>query len=258
MTYNRVQNSLALLTDSGAQPSGTITPGSGSQSNSQCTLLGAGSSVAASGNVLTMNLSLSFGFDAAFTGTQNVYGMAQTAGGVNTGWQALGTFTVNTQPASSIWPSTATPAIPFLASTPLTLGVKFRSDVSGNITGLRFYKGAGNSGTHIGLLYSAGGTLLAQATFTAETASGWQQVNFATPVQIAANTVYIAAYFSTTGFAYSGAYFSTGVDNPPLHALASGVSGPNGVYAYGSAAAFPSFDGVARTTGRTSCFRTRR
>ena len=30
-----------------------------------------------------------------------------------------------------------------------------------------------------------------------------------------------------------------GVDNPPLHALANGVSGGNGVYRYGASSAFP-------------------
>ena len=35
-------------------------------------------------------------------------------------------------------------------------------------------------------------------------------------------------------------YFATtGVDNPPLHALADGVSGGNGVFAYGASSAFP-------------------
>ena len=45
------------------------------------------------------------------------------------------------------------------------LGVKFRSDVDGFITGIRFYKGAGNTGTHLGHLWSATGTLLGTATF---------------------------------------------------------------------------------------------
>ena len=30
------------------------------------------------------------------------------------------------------------------------LGVKFRSDVGGSITGIRFYKGTANTGTHVG------------------------------------------------------------------------------------------------------------
>ena len=42
-------------------------------------------------------------------------------------------------------------------------------------------------------------------------------------------------------YAADGAYFaSKGVDNGPLHALQNGVSGGNGVYAYGSTSAFPS------------------
>jgi hypothetical protein len=32
------------------------------------------------------------------------------------------------------------------------LGVKFTSDVDGQVTGIRFYKGSGNSGTHVGNL----------------------------------------------------------------------------------------------------------
>ena len=66
--------------------------------------------------------------------------------------------------------------------------MKFTSDVNGLIKGIRFYKGAANTGTHIGSLWIATGTLLAPATFTGETASGWQQVNFATPVAITADT----------------------------------------------------------------------
>jgi hypothetical protein len=60
---------------------------------------------------------------------------------------------------------------------------------SGNIIGIRFYKGLGNNGIHIGLLYTSSGTLLAPATFTGETAFGWRQMNFSTPVAITANTV---------------------------------------------------------------------
>ena len=121
-----------------------------------------------------------------------------------------------------------TPSIPFASTSPVNVGVKFRSDVGGMVSGIRFYKGAGNNGTHIGSLYSAGGTLLAQATFSGETASGWQQVSFSPPVSITANTTYVASLFTTTGFAYDLGYFTgRGVDNAPLHALASGVDGTN-------------------------------
>jgi hypothetical protein len=132
------------------------------------------------------------------------------------------------------------PGTTWRSDSSVTLGVKFRADTSGYITGIRFYKGSGNNGTHIGLLYSTNGTLLAEAAFTGETSSGWQQVAFSAPVAISANITYIAAYFSTSGYAIDSSYFTnTGVDNAPLHSLRSGVDGLNGVYAYGASPQFP-------------------
>ncbi|MCU1270105.1 MAG: hypothetical protein JWN74_1399, partial [Acidobacteriaceae bacterium] len=82
----------------------------------------------------------------------------------------------------------------------------------------------------------------ASATFTNETVSGWQQADFTTPVTITANTVYVASYHTTVGH-YSidqNFFLNSGLNNPPLHALQDGVSGANGVFAYGSSSAFPS------------------
>ena len=76
------------------------------------------------------------------------------------------------------------------------VGVKFTSDVSGTVTGIRFYKASKNTGTHVGNLWTASGRKLASATFTGETASGWQQVTFSSPVSINANTTYVASYFA--------------------------------------------------------------
>jgi hypothetical protein len=118
--------------------------------------------------------------------------------------------------------------------------VKFTSDQSGFITGIRFYKSAANTGTHVGNLWTTGGTLLASAVFTGESASGWQQVNFSGPVAVTAGTTYVASYYAPAGhYSFNAGFFgTTGVDNPPLHALANSVS-PDGVYTYGSASAFP-------------------
>jgi hypothetical protein len=144
---------------------------------------------------------------------------------------------------NSIWP--ANPA-PFLIteqdSSAVELGVKFRSNEDGLICGIRFYKGSSNIGTHVGNLWSNTGALLATATFSGETASGWQQVSFSTPVPITANTVYVASYHTNVGF-YSADvnYFATtGVDSSPLYALADGETGGNGVYAYSASSTFPS------------------
>ncbi|GAA1273680.1 hypothetical protein GCM10009677_28640 [Sphaerisporangium rubeum] len=140
-----------------------------------------------------------------------------------------------------LWDNSATPAEPDVNETsPVVLGVKFRSAISGTVTGIRFYKGVNNTGTHVGSLWSAGGTLLASGTFTGETASGWQRMNFTTPVSISAGTTYVASY--TTGGHWSRTlnYFTTSYTNDPLTAPSSGSSGGNGVYVYGSANAFPS------------------
>jgi hypothetical protein len=141
------------------------------------------------------------------------------------------------------WSSTATPTTPSDSdSGSVEVGVKFRVDTDGLITGVRFYKGTGNTGTHIGNLWSLSGTRLATAQFTTESASGWQQVNFATPVAVTANTVYVASYFAPNGH-YAGDinfFANAGVDNAPVHLLQNGVSGGNGVYAYGSSSSYPS------------------
>ncbi len=127
----------------------------------------------------------------------------------------------------------------------IELGVKFQSSVSGLVTGARFYKTTGNTGTHIGELYADDGTRLAQATFVNETATGWQTVYFNNPVVITANTTYIAAYFSSAGnyIGQSNFFFSPGVLNPPLTGLANGVDGPNGVYNYSTVPIFPNNSG---------------
>ncbi|HET7488416.1 MAG TPA: N,N-dimethylformamidase beta subunit family domain-containing protein, partial [Acidimicrobiales bacterium] len=145
-------------------------------------------------------------------------------------------------PCTTMWPASATPTNPSEPDgSAVELGVKFQSDQAGTITGIRFYKGSGNTGTHVGNLWSSTGTRLATANFSGETASGWQQVNFTTPVSITANTTYVASYFAPAGvYAADSNYFATaGVDRPPLHALSNGSSGGNGVYAYGGSPSFP-------------------
>ncbi len=119
------------------------------------------------------------------------------------------------------------------------LGVKFRSDLSGTVNGIRFYKASTNTGTHVGSLWSSTGTLLAQANFSGETASGWQQVKFSSPVTIQANTTYVAGYLAPKGhYSANGPTLANGLDNAPLHAIANGTSA-NGVYIYGTTARFP-------------------
>jgi hypothetical protein len=178
----------------------------------------------------------------ATTGT-NTTSVNGSATGHTTGTSNTVTTTIGSPSASyTIWPASAVPTlVDGGADSSVELGVKFKADSNGFITGIRFYKASTNTGTHVGNLWTSGGALLAGATFTGETASGWQQVLFSSPVAVTANTVYVASYHVNGGhYSADVNYFATkGVDNAPLHALANGVSGANGVYAYGSSSAFP-------------------
>ena len=143
---------------------------------------------------------------------------------------------------TSIWPPATTPSnVDGGDGNSVEVGVKFRADASGTIQALRFYKASTNTGTHIGHIWSSTGTLLGSAAFTNETASGWQQAIFSPPVAVSNNTVYVASYLAPVGhYSADSEYFATtGVDTPPLHALADGVSGPDGVFAYDSTPTFP-------------------
>jgi hypothetical protein len=142
----------------------------------------------------------------------------------------------------TVWASTAVPAnVDSGDGGSVELGVKIRTTAPGSITGIRFYKSPNNLGTHTGSLWSAGGQRLATGTFTDETASGWQQMNFATPVPVKANTTYIASYYAPKGgYSYDGSYFTAKAAGlAPLTALKSGTDGGNGLYHYGSGGGFP-------------------
>ena len=76
-------------------------------------------------------------------------------------------------------------------------------------------------------------------TFIGESASGWQQASFATPIAINANTTYVASYFAPVGrYSVNENYFSSATTRGPLTALQNGTDGANGVYRYG-ASGFP-------------------
>ena len=159
------------------------------------------------------------------------------------------TETVNAADACpcTVFPDSATPAVPDTGDgSAVELGVKMQVSTAGNITGVRFYKAAANIGSHTGSLWAADGSLLATGTFADETASGWQTLTFASPVAVRPGATYIASYYAPHGhYSADGAFFAAGgAGSGPINALGDGSSGGgsgggNGVYAYGSASAFP-------------------
>jgi hypothetical protein len=180
----------------------------------------------------TSALAASTTYTATVSGAQNSSGTAMSG---PFSW-SFTTGTVSQCPCS-IWQN-ATPsgAVDAADTSAVNLGLQFQASSSGFITGVRFYKESDNTGSHIGTLWTSTGTLLATGTFSNETASGWQELDFSSPVAITAGTTYVASYHTNTGhYAATNSGLASAVTNGPLTALAGG-----GVYAYGSSNAFPS------------------
>lgn len=160
--------------------------------------------------------------------------------------------TVNVSCPCSLWGTTDTPgAVDSKDANAIEVGVKFTTDTFGTVSGIRFFKATANTGTHFGNLWTATGQLLGRVTFTGETASGWQRALFAQPIAISPGVTYVASYFAPVGhYSQDEAYMynapapepdgNDSLDSPPLHALRSTASNPNGVFAYNSSTTFPS------------------
>ena len=132
---------------------------------------------------------------------------------------------------------TETPNVASTSDTdPVEVGVRFTPSVNGTATSVRFYKGPGNGGKHVGHLWSSTGQLLGTATFAGETASGWQSAQLASPVALTAGTTYVVSYFVPQGrYSYTSGYFSSPKTTGPLTAPAT----ENGRFAYGATGGFP-------------------
>lgn len=135
-------------------------------------------------------------------------------------------------------------AVPKAASDPdgraVEVGMRFRATQAGAVTGVRFYQGPENTGSHVGHLWDSAGHLLAKATFPAVTAVGWQQARFATPVGLVAGADYVVSYLAPNGhYSADRGFFERDATSGPLVGLASTPTRPNGLYRYGADGGFP-------------------
>jgi hypothetical protein len=202
----------------------------------------AGATVAGSVSGTTFTPAAALAANTTYTVT--VSGASDTAGNTMTptSWSFTTAATGGTGCPCTIWPATASPGTPADSDTvPIEVGTKFRADAAGTVSGVRFYKGNGNSGTHVGHLWTSTGTLLGTVTFAGETATGWQTASFATPIAVSANTTYVVSYYAPNGrYAGDSGFFDVaGAGSGPVRALQDGVDGPNGVYRYGAGGGFP-------------------
>ncbi len=186
----------------------------------------------------TTNATITFTPTTGYTGAAGfTYAISDGRGGTSSANVALTVSAPGTSPPVSLFSSSATPAATNTNDTnPVELGVKFQASTAGTISAIKFYKGTQDTGTHTGTLWSSSGQVLATATFTGESASGWQTATFSSPVTLTPGATYTASYHTNAGrYSTTANGFSSAVTNGPLTAPAAG----NGVYAYGGSSLFP-------------------
>jgi hypothetical protein len=134
----------------------------------------------------------------------------------------------------------ATPQTAVVSDTrPVTVGVRFQSAQPGKVWGIRFFRGATSRDGYAVKLFAANGSLLAAAKTWKDTCfvPCWEQVNFRSPVSLAANTAYVAAYYTPNGRYAADKFDLTSGSAGPLTIPESAAVGGNGVYTY--SAGFP-------------------
>jgi hypothetical protein len=112
----------------------------------------------------------------------------------------------------SLFLPSLTPDHPTNTQANINVGIIFQTTIPGNVIAVRYYRApASTLQTQIGALWLVSNhSKLGQVNFSGQSASGWQQMNFASPIAILANTQYLISMFIPDG---AFVYNST---NPPI------------------------------------------
>lgn len=142
---------------------------------------------------------------------------------------------VDGQGMCSIWPKDS-PQVSFAdEGSNVELGVRFRSDFPGNVSGVYFYAASSNTGPHQVHLWDDAGNLLAAGESAQQSNEGWRIGLFPQPVAIDPNKTYVVSYHTSSGsYAYTAQGLKDAQYRQPLAALGGG-----GVFSYGSSPKFP-------------------
>lgn len=144
----------------------------------------------------------------------------------------------------SLWDNSTQPGNTFdIDDKAVELGVRFRSEIDGEITAIKFYRVTPISSGYTVNLWSATGQLLGsgKAIEGQGPTPGWQTIELYPPVPIKANQFYVASYYASKGnYTVAENFFTTtSVKNGPLQAPQDGVEGSTGVYTYSVGGGFP-------------------
>ena len=140
----------------------------------------------------------------------------------------------------TLMPPTATPATAAASDAKaVELGVKFKADVNGYISGVRFYKGATNTGVHVGQPLDDHGHEAGDGHLQRRVRIRLAAGDVLEPGTGDAGTTYVVSYHTNVGrYSYTTGVFSNGgaLNSGPLHA----PTASNGVFLYGANSVFPS------------------
>ncbi|MEA5502765.1 DUF4082 domain-containing protein [Halotia wernerae UHCC 0503] len=136
----------------------------------------------------------------------------------------------------SFWPDSpevSSPVDPETGS--VELGVKFRSNVDGVVSAVRFYRSVPIDSGYAVHVWKASTSQLIGTGVAIEgqgPTPGWQTVIVYPPAPIKAGEIYIASYYASEGsyVAETDFWTNTSVENGPLHILRQGVYDSNGIY----------------------------
>jgi hypothetical protein len=133
------------------------------------------------------------------------------------------------------------------------MGTKVTPTTTTSLVAVRYYKDPGETGTHVGRVWNASGTQLAQVTYDNESSSGWQRQALTSAVTLTAGQTYTISVGLNTKYVLTASGLATPMTAGPW----SSVSGSNGVY-NATAGSFPTsswnnsnyfVDGVVKAPG---------
>ena len=170
---------------------------------------------------------------AANVGTLGVKVSATDLGGL----AASETFNiaVATAPTTvSLFTASNTPAQTNLNDgSPLEVGVKFQSSVAGQITALKFYRSAGDTGADLLDLWTLDRNQSRQRDVHEHRRKRLADREPVDARRDSANTTYVASYHTTGFYVATDNFFTTAFTSGVLTAPSTTTAGGNGVYAYG-------------------------
>jgi len=116
------------------------------------------------------------------------------------------------------------------------LGTAFTVEVSGSISGIRYWRSSAQEGSEPAALWTSDGERLASASAPSTDDSGWQTATFSSPLKVDEGDSLVVSYHASQGeYAFTSGYHGASVS--------SGLSIPSsnaGRYTYASSARFPS------------------